>query len=126
MKKTLNQFIGTLVMMCLLTACEYGEFIPSGEIPQNVSYSNDIIPIFNESCNSASCHATGAIPPDLSPENGYNYLIYGGMVDTTQPEESILYKSMINEKDPMPPTGKLSEYETNLVLGWIQQGAKNN
>lgn len=126
MKKILNLFIGTLAILFVWAACEYDEFIPSGEIPQNISYSNDVIPVFNASCNSISCHASGVVPPDLSPQNGYNYLLYGGLVDTTQAEESILYKSMIDKKDPMPPTGNLSDYEVNIVLGWIQQGAKDN
>ena len=109
-----------------MVSCEYEEHVPSNEIPSNVSYSNDVMPIFNASCNTAGCHERGAIPPDLSPANGYNYLLFSGMVDTIFAEESILYKSMIDVKDPMPTTGLLSAYETNFILGWIQQGAKNN
>lgn len=126
MRNIYKHLAGFLWLCVIFVSCEYDTYIPSGEIPANVSYSSDILPIFNASCNTASCHATGGVPPDLSPENGYNYLLFGAQVDTSDAESSLLYQRMIDVKKPMPPEGLLSVYETNFVLGWIQQGAKNN
>jgi len=120
------KLLSFLWLTIIFVSCEYDTYIPSGEIPVNVSYSTDVLPIFNASCNTASCHAAGAIPPDLSPENGYNYLLFSDQIDTSNAKNSILYQRMIDVKNPMPPEGLLSEYEINIVLGWIQQGAKNN
>lgn len=110
----------------LLSSCEWEQLEPIEEVPENISFTNDIMPIFDRSCNMGGCHPAGGIPPDLSPENAYLNLMSLQMVDTTNVEESILYVRMIDTRAPMPPEGLLSEYETLLVKTWIAEGAKNN
>jgi hypothetical protein len=107
----------------IICSCEY-EFIQPEEkpIPENVSFANDIIPIFNNGCNTNVCHGPGSTPPDLSPDNAYDALMSGGYVDTETPEASILYTSM--------KSGSMKPYTTpgdeDIILAWIEQGAKNN
>ena len=107
----------------ILSSCEY-EWIQLEKkpIPENVSFANDVIPIFNDGCNTNVCHGPGSKPPDLSPENAYNSLIDGAYVDTTTPEASIIYTTIKN--------GSMATFtnpgDESIVLAWIQQGAKNN
>lgn len=96
------------------------------EITRDVSFANDIIPIFNSSCNSSGCHNSGGKAPELIGSKAYNSLINGGYINTGLPESSELYLWMNGEKGtPMPTSGINSDYNA-LVLAWIKQGALNN
>ena len=107
----------------MFTSCEYEWIQPEKKpIPETVSFSNDIMPIFNNGCNTNVCHGSGGEPPDLSEGNAYNALLDGAYVDTINPEASILYTSM-NSGSMVPYT---SPGDDDIVLAWIQQGAKNN
>jgi hypothetical protein len=121
----------TLVILSLLTAlaltalqsCQY-EWIEfeETEIPDVVSLSNDLIPIFEASCNTNVCHG-GSADPDLRPDKAFNALISGGYVDTSNPEQSSLYTCLL-------AGGSMEQYaepgDAELILAWIEQGAKNN
>jgi len=96
--------------------------------PALVSFQQDIVPIFNRSCNTSGCHS-GSSPAgnlNLEPVVAYNELITGGYVDTIKPRFSLLYAQMNSVSNPMPPTGKLDSCTIQLVLKWIEQKAKNN
>ncbi len=118
-----------LAFLGFMNSCQYDQYLPETEPIDTtvvVSFSEEIIPIFNESCNNSSCHAPGAIAPDLTPANAYSALINGNYINTDIPEESELYQWMIGNGDlPMPLTGPNSAYNT-LVLTWITQGALDN
>ncbi len=107
-----------------LCSCEYEWIQPEKvPIPDNVSFSADIMPIFNNGCNTNVCHGNGGTPPDLTEAHAYNSLITGGYVDTDTPEASIIYTTMT--------TGSMVPYVQNpsdpeLILAWIEQGAENN
>ncbi len=92
------------------------------EVPDVVSFSANVIPIFDASCNASGCHANGGIPPNLTPASAYTSLTFFGYVDVDFPEQSILYEK-IN-------TGSMAKYATNqdreIILKWIQQGALDN
>ena len=96
------------------------------EITRTVSYASDIIPIFNNSCNTSGCHSSGGKSPDLSAPNAFISLTNGGYMNTTDAESSGLYLWMTGKKGtPMPVSGVNKDYNA-LVLAWIKQGAKNN
>jgi len=107
----------------LFSSCEYEWIQPiKPPIPDVVSYSADIQPIFDRDCNSSACHAAGSTPPDLSEGNSYDALINGNYVDVETPEASILYTTM--------KSGSMRFYtnpgDEEIVLAWIEQGALNN
>jgi len=118
-------FLATILLVSLVTGCYYDIVLPPdpNAPPQDVSFSGDLQPIFNASCNSSSCHG-GAHNPNLSPDKAYNSLISGGFVNTAIPTESIIYKSL--NSGAMPPTGKLPSAQIQMVLDWIKIGAPNN
>jgi hypothetical protein len=117
----------TVVLMALVSlwSCEYEKIepIPAPPITDTVSYSLQIQPIWDKSCLGGGCHGSGANQPDLSPSNSYNSLISGGYIILYDPDDSKLYKEI-------EPGGQMNPYtnanDINLVLVWIQQGAKNN
>lgn len=111
--------------LTLLSSCYVDKIEPLGAVG-DVSFSNDVIPIFEASCNTGGCHASGAIPPDLSAENAYKSLFTFNNVNTEDPITSILYIRMNSNGSPMPPDGKLSNVKINTILQWIKQGAENN
>jgi hypothetical protein len=94
-----------------------------------VSFQTDIIPIFNQHCNMSGCHDGITNPPqtDLTPANAYPDLFAKIQIDTVNPAQSNLYIRMTTTVPlPMPPAGLLPKGQTDLVLKWIEQGAKNN
>ncbi len=99
-------------------------------IPSTVSFNQNIVPFFNQYCNTAGCHSGGSPAGnlDLSPLMAYSKLNKSGSgyLDTINPNFSLLYSQMISVSNPMPPTGKLDDCKLEMVLKWIQQKAKNN
>ena len=111
------------ILLSGLYSCTYETIIPKDpEVPEDVSFELNVIPIFNSSCNSSGCHNKGGIRPDLSADNAYTSLTFFGYVDTDNPESSVIY-TKIN-------TGSIKNYATAqdraIILKWIEQGALDN
>ena len=112
----------------IFEGCYYDNFLAKddAEFSGDVSFSADIIPIFNKDCNTSGCHNTGGTKPDLSVSNAFSALSNGNYINTDNPEESPLYQWMKgNRATPMPVSGSVSEYNAK-VLAWIKQGSLNN
>jgi hypothetical protein len=107
----------------LFSGCEY-DYVEPDNVPivTKVSFSGDVVPIFNSSCNFSGCHSAGAVSPDLTPDNAYQSLLTNDMVNTENPGSSELYTSMNN--------GSMKKYstpdKTKIILAWIEQGALDN
>ena len=100
--------------------------LDSTEITRKVTFAQDLIPMFNKSCNTSGCHSQGAQVPNLTEANAFNSLTIGNYINKATPENSILYQKMIGKRGtPMPPIGSNKDYNA-LVLAWIKQGANNN
>ena len=117
-----------LVLMVALAGC-YQDVISPGTDPNGppafVSFSGDLIPIFNTNCNSSGCHdAVPSHAPSLVPDKAYNALISGGFVNTAVPDQSTVY--VVCKTGQMPPTGALKATDTQKILDWIRNGAPNN
>lgn len=125
MKNTIKILI-LMGMGLFLTSCYYDTF-PEESIPDEVSYSKNIQPLWNSSC--IECHS-GNLAPDLRAQNSYNSLINGGYVVKDNADESILFLSLQEGTGvslmPPKPNGPWSANNTKLVETWINQGAKNN
>ena len=131
MRNSKITFCASLIGLFLVFAacCYYDEVLPEDlkiSDDQQISFANDIIPIFNQSCNFAGCHNSPSQPPDLLPANAYNSLNNGGYINIASPENSELYQWMKgNRGTPMPVEGANAAYNAK-VLTWIRQGALNN
>jgi hypothetical protein len=100
---------------------------PAQPLPAVASFSVNIIPIFNASCNAGGCHGTSspAAGLDLTTASAYSSLFAKNEIYTANPSGSNLYLEISNGEMPQAKAA-LSSYQTQLVLEWIQQGAKNN
>ena len=107
----------TCLLVMSLFSCEKFIIYPP-EIPEGISYSEAIQPIFDGKC--VSCHG-GNRAPDLRPENSYDELINGGFVNIEDPESSELYQKLRGTHD-----SRASEEDKLLILQWITEGALNN
>lgn len=123
LRRAAGRFIIVLLLCgCGLGSCTYytNEFNP---VPENVSFNDDIIPIFNASCNGGGCHAAGAIPPDLTPENAYINIIGFGYVVPGEPAESSSFYMALDG-------GSMNDYATDqekaYIKKWIDDGAEEN
>ena len=93
-----------------------------------VSYTNQIQPIFNANCTN--CHVGGgAATLDLT---SYDGVMSGGVsglsIISGDNENSELYIRIIlpeGTAGSMPPNDPLSQEEINLIGDWINEGANN-
>jgi hypothetical protein len=127
MKKS-NKYFLLVVFGLLLNACTY-DFIVKEELPPvdpnvDVLFSTQIVPIFSNSC--VSCHKPGGQAPDLTAANAYNSIKSMNLVNTATPESSIIYTEPNPANTSVHTWKKYTAAEAQLVLTWIQQGAKNN
>jgi hypothetical protein len=103
---------------------------PPCNLPDTVSFKNDIIPVFELSCDQANCHSgtdtssRGRV--NLKPAYAYNDLFKQHLIDTLNPTQSQLYQRLVSTGNSMPPGIYLDNCTIQSILKWIEQGAKNN
>jgi hypothetical protein len=125
MKNLLRNCLVLVAIITITASCQYKFLVEPAVPPPNpddtISFSLQIEPIFTD-LGCTDCHPSFK-KPDLTPGNAYNSITSMGLVDTTNPESSILYVH------PSPTGGHYKVYtsaDAALVLQWITQGAKNN
>ena len=126
--KILSGFLGGLALLFLI-GCYKDKtvlFDTGAEITRPVSFSQDIMPIFNNSCSLSGCHASGGKAPDLSAANAFSSLTVGNYINSNSPENSTIYQWMTGKKTTPMPVGGINKDYNALVLAWIKQGAQNN
>jgi|FLOH01.1.fsa_nt_gi hypothetical protein len=115
-----------VLLVTILSGCEKA-YVQSEVIPDKVSFSTDIVPIFSTSCTS--CHSNGGQFSllILTSDVAYNQLLSDGWnapyVNIEDPPSSSLYVKMNSN---MPPEGLLSFNKIEMILKWIEEGAENN
>ena len=90
-------------------------------------FQDDILPILTNRCAFAGCHVAGG--PGGIDLRTYNAVIAGGskgaIVIAGDAGESELVKQIVEGK--MPPSGPpLPAAQIQLIIDWINEGAKNN
>lgn len=105
------------------------------ELPQNVSFSEQIQPIFNESCGGGNCHINRTT-------SGVSLDSYNNVMNSTgnkyeediiipgEPEQSPLVDKIEANPDlgiRMPQGGEpLNREQIKQIKGWIAEGAQDN
>jgi hypothetical protein len=110
---------GIFAAILLFGSCEKVVYPPI-EVPDTVSYSVDIQPIWDTKC--VECHDGGFPPPDFRPDKSYESLMEGDYVDTLNPAESTLMIKL----NTSPHDARATEAEKQTILVWIEQGALDN
>ena len=99
-----------------LNACEYETIVPAKITKTNLSFSQDIQPIFTANC--IACH--GSITPKLEDGVAYNNLDTGNYLSPND-ESCLLYQKLLGSMK-----SHTTETERQYILQWIKEGAKNN
>jgi hypothetical protein len=126
-RKKILPILALMVIVAGLWSCQWQTIKPIDYTPDpndtvdTISFSADIQPIFDSKC--IGCHSTRS--PYLSAATSYSSLIDGGYIDTTTPENSVIYVKLTTEQHPSP-SGTFTAAQLALLLQWIQQGALNN
>jgi len=127
-KRIFVQAITCVILSMFIVGCNYDIIIPEDNYDPSVTYSfsEDVQPIFDQSCSTVGCHNQGGIAPVLEVGKAYDALFLGDYINTDQPESSELYQWMLGNRSlSMPLSGPDAEYNAT-ILGWIKQGALNN
>lgn len=95
-------------------------------IDREVSFANDIVPIFEKSCAVSGCHVTGGLKPDLSAAQAITALTNGNYIDLAVPENSEIYAWLTGKRGAVMPLSGSDPEINAFVLAWIEQGAQNN
>jgi hypothetical protein len=95
----------------------------------NVSFGQQVQPLFNQACALSGCHDDGAHQSSLSLTS-YDKLMYGGtfVVIRGQPEQSMLVmriEGSVGARMPSPQR-PLNQNQITGIRAWIGEGAKNN
>ena len=126
--KNLYKLIVLSGMALFLGSCYYDTYIEEEEVPippeKEVSYSEEIQPLWNRDC--IQCHPPTA--PNLTQGLSRNALINGGYVIPGDSRNSILYKSFfgLDGVSAMPNAAGWNVNDANLVAKWIDDGALDN
>lgn len=98
------------------------------EITTPVSFVNQLVPIFNKSCNMSGCHNSGGQVPDLTINNAYRAIKEQSLIDLADPKNSEIMGWLTGTIKPAMPLGAQTNPSNinGLMLAWIKQGAKNN
>lgn len=131
LKKKIAILSGLVTIMVLaISGCYKTTTIvkdPGSDITTALSFSTDIIPIFQKNCALSGCHASGGHTPDLTTANAYSSLVSGGFITANDPVNSVIMLWLTGKKSPVMPLGSGPNPDINAkVYAWINQGAKNN
>lgn len=124
MKKILYVIFVMIFVVFWAQSCYYDD-PPEFQLnlPDNVSFTQHIIPILNKSCSTSTCH-DGNKKPDLRADVAFTELAKGGYISTIFPKEGLLYRTI--KSNDMPPDGSITALDKALILKWLEDGANNN
>jgi hypothetical protein len=110
-------------------ACQQSSGNNGGVAPQpgEVCFDKDIMPIFNNNCAMSTCHDA------LTASDGYNLANYGSIIrkgiTPGRGTSGKIYEVITStrDKDRMPPPARtpLTKTQVDLLVAWVNQGAKN-
>lgn len=90
-----------------------------------VSYSRDIQPLWDKYC--VECHHEDAETIILTKEWSYSQIKGNSLIYLSQPKSSLIYTITYGPGKEMPPEDEgLNDWEAQVLLWWIEQGALNN
>jgi hypothetical protein len=103
-----------------------------GDGTDDVSFSEDVMPIFQANCTGVGCHIGTA-----SPAHGLNLSTYdgviagataGAVVIPNNADDSEIIRRLEGDSQPSMPFGQplLPQETVDVIRAWIDQGAENN
>jgi hypothetical protein len=132
-----TRLAAVIACACLAAGCkDINPQLASGESPSNivfpannVSYTYNLQPLFNQACALSGCHDDGAHQSALKLTTYANLMFQlPGVVVPGKPDQSTLvFRIEGRVGDRMPPTtNQLNDNQINGIRTWVAEGAKNN
>ncbi len=134
MKSVSLIFLATLLMF---SACQ-NEKIDNTNFVQveNVSFSTDVLPIFESKCGGSGCHIGTQSASQVNLTNyrrvissvgeGYNrVIVVAGNSERSPLLEKLLRQPTVGEQMPIG-AGPLSPLEISTIRTWVDEGALDN
>jgi hypothetical protein len=107
-----------------------------GDSPSNVifpahdvSFNDQVQPLFNQACNFSGCHDDGQhqSPLKLTSYNEAVFQVPGVVVPGKPDQSTLVLRIQGSIGTRMPPSGnQLNQNQINGIRTWIAEGAKNN
>jgi hypothetical protein len=131
--KIIKLLMAVVAIAFIFANCNYNFIVPIDVTPPDpdkpdtvdISFSQEILPIWNDGNFCTSCHTTGKTAPDLSTDNAYRAINNSRYINTGTPEESLIY-TYTHPDTNTHMRKKYNSAQAAKILKWIQQGAKNN
>ncbi len=126
--KSILLYIGLILSLGVgISSCYKDVIIPDlpkdpNAPPKQVSFANELRPLFNTSCATAGCHVSGAHKPYLTPDISYQQIVNGGYVNLSLPSQSVLHIKLNGDMSQYMPSAD----NRQKVFDWIRNGAPNN
>ncbi len=121
--KYITGIAGLLFLLIATHSCEYETIeIDLPDVEEPVSFSADIVPIFNDGNNCTACHGNNGTSPNLTADRAYGSIV-PDLVNTDEPESSTIY---VFPNSSSHSFKNYTQVQAALVLAWISQGAENN
>jgi ankyrin repeat protein len=117
-----TSLLGAILLLSLVPAAPFS----SQQAPQKVSFRDDVLPLLKEQC--VGCHGPSQQMNGLRLDRR-SAAMRGGTITVLVPGSSgmsRLYLKLVGTQygQQMPPTGRLSEREIEILKTWIDQGAE--
>ncbi len=129
MKTWYTAVLSGIAAAAVFTACAPGPAAVTPREPSELTFADDVAPIFKRSCISCHSGSTAAAQLDLATIDGV--LKGAGQTTVVTPHDAPSSKLMQaikheGEAQPMPPSenDKLSDSEIQTIENWIANGAK--
>jgi hypothetical protein len=101
-----------LAVGLIITSCNKNEAVEcDGTV---YSYSVDVAPLLNVSCNTTGCHKSGFASGDFTTHAGVFAKVNNGSLKTRV------------ENGSMPQDGILTLAEKQVIVCWVEAGGLNN
>jgi hypothetical protein len=131
----MQKFLALIIIIFLIFACDDTVTVDSLDkqvIPtSNLSFSQDIYPIFQVKCAYSGCHSGSSPAGDIDLTSWVNVTANPSVVFPGDPSVSRLVWAIEGTAgiSPMPPTYTglvLTSQQIQGIKTWIKEGAKDN
>ena len=120
----MNNILLSVTVLFFISGCTNQPVVNPNRV---VGFNSDIRPILAGNCAASGCHGSSALGINEFPLVTYEEVINNGGINVQKPERSKLYKAITrNDEQQMPPNGKMTDAQIEIIYNWINQGAENN
>ena len=133
--RVMGSVLGSLLFLTLYACKDKNNPVSDGSPsnivfpPSNVSYSQHVQPLFDQTCALSGCHDDGVHQSPLRLTSYVNTVFsIPGVIVAGQPDQSTLVlriEGRVGSRMPLN-ANPLNQNQVNGIRAWVAEGAKNN